>query len=219
MVLIFDLDDTLYDETAFVKSGFLAVANYLSEIIPLNRKKIYLRLLELLESNGRGKTFNLFLNEHSLSTKKNIKKCISIYRSHQPNIKLYPQARNVLKKFSNYKLYLVTDGNKFVQYSKINALGIKSLFAKMFVTNFYGVKANKPSLYCFEKIKQLERCKWSEMVYVGDDPGKDFVNLNKVGVKTVRTLSGRHARIKAKKGFEAKYKIKNISKFSLDIFV
>jgi putative hydrolase of the HAD superfamily len=219
MVLIFDLDNTLYDEASFVKSGFLAVSDYLAGITLLNRKKIYFRLLELLELHGRGKTFDMFLDEHSLLTKKNIKKCISVYRSHKPNIKLYPKVRNVLKNFSNHKLYLVTDGNKLVQYSKINALGIKSFFIKTFITGFYGVKANKPSLYCFKKIKQLEGCKWSDMVYVGDDPSKDFVNLNKVGAKTVRTFSGRYAKIKVKNAFEAKFKIENISKFSLDIFI
>ena len=29
------------------------------------------------------------------------------------------------------------------------------------------------------------------MVYVGDDPNKDFVNLNPLGMKTVRVLTGR----------------------------
>lgn len=219
MVLIFDLDNTLYDEASFVRSGFLAVAEHLSSVIPINKKNIYCRLLELLELHGRGKTFDMILGEYSLRTKKNIKKCISVYRFHKPNIKLYPDARKVLKNLKDHELYLVTDGNKLVQFSKINALGLKNLFTKMYATGCYGLKAVKPSLYCFEKIKQLEGCKWSEMVYIGDDPSKDFINLNRVGAKTVRVCSGRFAEIKAKHGFEAKYKIENISKFSLDIFI
>jgi putative hydrolase of the HAD superfamily len=31
MIIVFDLDDTLYEEITYVRSGFKAVANYLSK--------------------------------------------------------------------------------------------------------------------------------------------------------------------------------------------
>ena len=34
---------------------------------------------------------------------------------------------------------------------------------------------------------------WEELVYIGDNPAKDFVNLNGVGAKTIRVLIGMHA--------------------------
>jgi putative hydrolase of the HAD superfamily len=40
MVLIFDLDDTLYDEMSYVKSGFNAVAFHLSYLFKI-KKKLY----------------------------------------------------------------------------------------------------------------------------------------------------------------------------------
>ena len=48
------------------------------------------------------------------------------------------------------------------------------------------------------------------MIYVGDNPAKDFVNLTPLGVQTVRVVTGEHAQIKAKPGYEAMYRIASI---------
>lgn len=45
------------------------------------------------------------------------------------------------------------------------------------------------------------------MFYVGDNPNKDFVNLNLIGVKTIRLRQGDYANLVAKKGFDANYHI------------
>jgi putative hydrolase of the HAD superfamily len=54
-------------------------------------------------------------------------------------------------------------------------------------------------LYCLELICEHERCDWSELIYVGDNPTKDFVALN----RAVRALAGRHRDENAQPGFEA----------------
>ena len=76
---------------------------------------------------------------------------------------------------------------------------------------YFGVKHAKPSTYCFEKIRQAEQCQWYEMVYIGDNPAKDFVNLNKLGMPTVRVLTGVHKNALAKPGFDAKFTIQNLN--------
>ena len=48
------------------------------------------------------------------------------------------------------------------------------------------------------------------MVYIGDNPKKDFVNCNKVGILTVRLLRGEFKTLRIAKNFDAKYKIKNL---------
>ena len=55
MILIFDLDDTLYKEKEFVKSGFKAVSRYLHLKFKLNEKKIFLQG-QLLDNINRQKT-------------------------------------------------------------------------------------------------------------------------------------------------------------------
>ncbi|MDB2331073.1 HAD hydrolase-like protein, partial [Alteromonas sp.] len=108
-------------------------------------------------------------------------------------------------------LYVVTDGNKVVQGNKVAALNITQLFKRVFVTHRFGIKHAKPSTYCFDKIRQAEKCNWQDMVYVGDNPAKDFVNLNKLGVLTVRVLTGEHSKVKAKPGYDAQHTITTLS--------
>ena len=76
----------------------------------------------------------------------------------------------------------------------------------------------KPDLYCFRLIKKKEKVKWSEIVYIGDNPNKDFVKLNSVGAITVRVLTGPFKNLKVNKNFDAKYKIKSLSDLELTKF-
>ena len=68
---------------------------------------------------------------------------------------------------SLYPQYIVTDGNKLVQKNKTSSLGIESYFKKIFYTHAYGIHNRKPSTYCFEKIKKIEKCAWNQMIYIG----------------------------------------------------
>jgi putative hydrolase of the HAD superfamily len=52
------------------------------------------------------------------------------------------------------------------------------------------------------------------MFYVGDNPEKDFVNLNPLGVNTVRVTTGAYANAKAKPGFDAKHVISSLDELS-----
>ena len=209
MVPIFDLDDTLYPEHSFVESGFQAVARELemqygwSAINSMNHMRF------TLEKEGRGKVFNRLLESHGIFTKKSIQYCIDIYRHHHPDIYLDPFADHLLSLFQN-QAYLVTDGHKLVQQNKVNSLDIKNRFKKIFITHRYGVRHAKPSIYCFELIQRTEQCAWDEMFYVGDNPSKDFVNLTPLGVHTIRVMTGEHANVIAKPGYDAKYKINSL---------
>ena len=83
-------------------------------------------------------------------------------------------------------------------------------FKKMDITHKYGHKTTKSNLFCFRLKKKDKKVKWSQIVYIGDNPKKDFVNCNKVGIVTIRVLSGEYKNLKISKKFDAKYKVKNI---------
>ena len=212
MILVFDLDDTLYDEIAFVYSGFNAVSKYLSLQFSLNEKKILISLKHDLKNHGRGKVFDNILQENNIYTKKLVKKCISVYRSHKPNIKITNQTEDVLKSLNLYNKYIVTDGNKIVQKNKIKALKIGHHFKKIYITHNYGIKNSKPSTYCFHKILDDEKIlDKKKLVYIGDNPYKDFVNLKNEGFKTIRIINGHYKDIRLEKKFEAHYTIKELN--------
>jgi putative hydrolase of the HAD superfamily len=187
-VKVFDLDDTLYSEFSFVESGFRAVSKHLSPDLKLSAEKIFSDLMALLEGNKRGNTFDLLLTNYEVFSREKVKELVQVYRRHEPVIKLDKKIKNFLGKMRNERLYLVTDGHKLVQQKKIESLGISNYFSKIFITNLYGVSKQKPSLYCFNKILKIEDVSYDKLVYVGDNPVKDFVNLNKVGAFTVQSL-------------------------------
>ncbi len=213
MIYVFDLDDTLYPEITFVQSGFKAVAKGISTLISIDEKTIYNQLIEELNQNGRGKVFNKVLTKHDILSKKEIKRCLHTYRLHTPEISLYPYSDQVLGALSDHPLYLVTDGNKLVQNNKVKALGIENQFKKVFITHRYGVKHAKPSTYCFHKILELEKAQANELVYFGDNPKKDFINLKKEGFRTIRVKTGSYKDDFYGQSHEAEVSIPNLSHF------
>jgi len=209
MIIVFDLDDTLYKEITYVKSGFREVDLFLKKEFGL--KPSYNFMVKTLKEFGRGEIFNKVLEKNDLKTKTNIKKCISVYRNHKPLISLSKNDEKCLKYLRNYNKYIVTDGNKIVQKNKIEALGIASYFKKIYFTSEYGLKNAKPSPYCFNKIKELEKCYSEEIVYIGDNPYKDFVGIKPLGIKTIRILQGEYKNTQLRNKFEADKTIKSLS--------
>jgi putative hydrolase of the HAD superfamily len=211
MIIIFDLDDTLYAEIDFVLGGFKEVSIFLEEKYGLESNMLYNEMKLDLNINGRGSIFNNILKKHEIFSIRNLKKCVSIYRGHEPKIKLYLEAENCLMRLIEYRKYIVTDGNTMVQRNKINALNIKHLFIKTIPTYQYGLNFGKPSVLTFQKIMKLENCSADKLVYVGDNPNKDFVNIKKIGVRTVRVLTGVYKDLIKDDEFESEFKFENLN--------
>lgn len=213
MVLIFDLDDTLYDERAYVESGLRSVAAFGRALFGWDLDASFHFMLDVLDREGRGAIFDRWLESRGRYSRSLVHKCVRAYRHHTPHLSLYPDARDLLPKLKGHPLYVVTDGHKIVQQHKIEALAIAPLFRRIFITHRYGIQYAKPSTYCFERIREAERCDWADMTYVGDDPAKDFVGLREVRMNTVRVLTGAHRNAEAKPGYEARYCIPDLGHF------
>lgn len=211
-IIVFDLDDTLYDEIDFVKSGFCEVASFFSFKYSIDKDLFLSKMLEVLENQGRGKVFDEALKHFNIFNRANVKKSISTYRLHQPNISLKPEAQEVLDFYvsKNIPLYLVTDGNKIVQNNKVVSLNIEKYFKKVFITHRYGVKHSKPSPYCFTKISYLEGVDNKDIVYIGDNINKDFIGIKPLGFKSIRILNGMFKDDSRPLEFEAEHVVDNL---------
>lgn len=209
MVIVFDLDDTLYEELSFVRSGFRAVADYLSPIIGLSQKEIVEALNAELQLQ-REKVFDRFFIKQGIKSQKMIKSCVSAYRGHQPSLSLFPEARVCLARLHEYPIYIVTDGNQLVQRKKFLTLGLDLLVRRCFFTYAHGLHRCKPSPYCFEKICQLEQVSPSSVVYVADNPHKDFVGIKPLGFQTIRVLTGPYRLDQVEEDYEAHLTIPNL---------
>lgn len=212
MIICFDLDDTLYPEIKYVRSGFIAIGVYLNEkrIIAKSPEQIADSLFQTMNQQGRGKVIDTYLKMQGAYSKALVKACVSIYRKHLPDIKLSDEVISCLEALTaHFSLYLVTDGNLTAQRQKIKALNLHRYFKKTIPTHQYGVRCAKPSVCVFQKICSWEGREFTDIVYVGDNPNKDFVNLKKMGSTTIRINQGMFRDLNLSKEFMAHHEISN----------
>lgn len=186
-LIIFDLDDTLYNEIDFVYDGFMEVAIYLGEKYGVNYYTLYKEMVDTLKNQGRGKNFNIICEKHGF--KEDIKNLVRIYRNCSPKINLYDDAFETLENIKDiYKLGLITDGYNVVQWNKIKALGIEKYMDKIIVTDDYGKDYWKPSIKPFQMMLEYFNIKPEEAVYIGDNPNKDFLPCKELGINSIRII-------------------------------
>jgi len=175
-VVVFDLDDTLYSEKSYVNSGYQVIAHYVESLYELD----FNRALEKCgdSSNVLASVLDeLGLNQSLLS------QFIQIYRYHEPDIEVLPGVDCILRglKKDGVPMYLITDGRSITQRLKITSLEIKAYFREIFISEEQGHE--KPSPHSFEEInKQYEN---SKIVYIGDNPKKDFIAPHKLQWDTI----------------------------------
>jgi len=198
--VIFDLDDTLYDEIEYCKSGFAAVAEFLanrSEFTSANLTKVQAEMERIAETlweqfstGNHTKTFNAALDKLKISyDEKLILELINVYRHHKPTITLPPDSRDTLCKLSKkYTLALLTDGFLPGQQLKIQALGIEQYFKSIVYTEQLGREYWKPSPVGFENIIQALEVRPENTVYIADNEKKDFIAPNKLGFISIQIL-------------------------------
>lgn len=181
-VIVFDLDDTLYSEKEYVLSGY----RYLADLIyKIYNKDTYQSFLSAL-SAGCDDIFDYVTLEHALP--KLLKQhLILAYRYHNPVINLQEGAKTLLTqlKYENTPVYLITDGRGITQRLKIDSLGIRDFFNDIFISEEVG--AGKPELDSFLTIKKQHPNK--KIVYVADNPIKDFIAPKNLGWGTVGILN------------------------------
>ena len=85
------------------------------------------------------------------------------------------------------KLFLVTSGFRQLQESKINALGIRRLFAEIII-DAIDEPGPKGKLRIFEEILKKHSLKAEEVVVVGDNPESEITAGNRLGMQTVQVL-------------------------------
>lgn len=209
--LLFDLDDTLYAEKQFVKSGFIKVTEFIEGKFEVNKKDFYKILIDIFNSGSRGNIFNLALEKVNIVFDENIiYSMVKIYREHNPKIKLDKDIRSLLIKLRGiYSLGIITDGYYEVQKKKVQALKLEELFDSIIYTDQYGKEYWKPNVFGYKLVLEELNLLPEETVYIGDNPYKDFIGAKKVGIPTVRVLfkDREYSKIRLDKEYEADYEV------------
>lgn len=170
-MITLDLDDTLYLERYYVRSGFQAVDEWLKINCSING--FFNEAWSMFESGKRNTIFNMVLENSGLFDDNLIKELVNKYRTHIPSIKLEPDAKEFLHNYHKKEdLALITDGPAVAQWSKIEALGIEKYFGKIIVTDDLGPNYSKPNTEAFKRVQGSLPS--SACVYIADNPLKDF---------------------------------------------
>lgn len=214
--IVFDLDDTLYDELDYCRSGFKAIAKSLSNLVDvLSPEQIFDSLWKQFTAGNHTRTFNAALDDLGISyDDRLIQKLVETYRNHSPKISLPADSEKVLQQLSTkYTLALLTDGFLPAQQLKVQALKIEHYFKCIIYTEQLGRQFWKPSPAGFDKLMQTLNIKPENIAYIADNEEKDFIAPNKLGFFTIQII--RSARIHTSKsdapGAAAQYVIREIS--------
>lgn len=185
--VLFDLDDTLYPEMDFVRSGFRAVARYLSSRLAVPGDEVFRRMMEHLARDGRGRVFDSTLASFGAAPEL-VRVCVHVYRSHRPDIALFEDVLPTVRRLreSRARLGIVTDGMGAVQRAKIDALGLEPLVDAVVLSDVLGPLSSKPAGDAYRVALDLLGTPPEEAVYVGDNPAKDFLWPNAAGMLTIR---------------------------------
>ena len=185
--VVFDLDDTLYPERAYVDSGFRAVAAWAERRLGVPAARCHEELEELFERGDRRRTFDRWLAGHSNGGTDLVAEMVSVYRAHEPRIRPFQGVEPLLDRLGvGHRLGLLTDGDGGVQRKKLAGLGLTARFDEVLFTDDLGRDAWKPSPRPFRLLLHRLGLDGPEAVYVADNPTKDFAGARVAGLWTVR---------------------------------
>ena len=173
VTVCFDLDDTLYNEIEFLKSGYRHIAKMIDD----DWLAVYERMYALYEED---KDVFMYLDRSYGFDKHEL---LQSYRYHIPNIKPFPGVQGLFDRIKQKKGYLavITDGRSETQRNKLRQLGLLDNLDALVISEEVGVE--KPDGRGFEKIQKHFNC--SEYYYIGDNYHKDFLSPNKLGWHTI----------------------------------
>lgn len=188
--VVFDLDDTLISEKEYIKSGYRHIAGIIEDSFVMDKNQVFDDLLSLFKVSPLN-VFNRLFDKYQIEySNEMILDLVKEYREHFPDIQFYDDVLPCLSELrrSGIKVGIITDGYAITQRQKLKAIQADEYFNEVIVTDELGREYWKPHPKSFELMKEKFEVNFNEMVYVGDNPEKDFYISRTYPIKTVRIL-------------------------------
>lgn len=177
MIVVFDLDDTLYKEVDFLQSAYREIARRVQ--IPA----AYDLMWKTWQAHGDA--FETLLNVYPLPFKKT--ELLDIYRYHTPDIVLSEGVMALLDALQEKQIEvgILTDGRTRTQMNKIKTLGLLDYVKPKHIVISESFGSEKPAQRNFKHFMDSQQ----DCIYVADNPKKDFLAPNQLGWKTICLLN------------------------------
>lgn len=173
-VVVFDLDDTLYNEIDFLKSAYTEIAKQLN---PDDWKLLYVNMFSLYRQ--KLDVFGFLSETYNISKKQLIER----YRNHAPSIEPKQNVVSVFEKIKEKKgkIAIITDGRTDTQKQKLKALKLQKYLDLVVISEETGFE--KPHTNNFKLVENtFKNCNY---YYIADNFKKDFIVPNVLGWKTI----------------------------------
>ena len=185
-VIVFDLDDTLFLEHDFAVSGFRAAAAWLQKEMGIEGLEEI--CLARFNSGQRTKIFDDLVGQLNVTAGPDIvERLVDVYRNHSPDISLTDDS---VRYFDNAPKSchhaLITDGQGSTQMAKVRSLGLDRILDCILCTDDWGLEYWKPHPRSFEAIERQFGSQGHALVYIADNPVKDFVTPKARGWWTIQ---------------------------------
>jgi putative hydrolase of the HAD superfamily len=193
----FDLDDTLYPQSAHLGGAWQAVAAAAASagVAEDDARRLHdALLLVAAEGSDRGRIVDRALAHVGLPAEL-AAPLVQAFRGYAPeHLDLYPGARKALERLRRLvPIGCITDGDPTVQRAKLAALGIVDAFDVVVISDELGREHRKPDPLPFRTALASLGVVAAEAVHVGDRYAKDVVGASAVGMRVVRVRTGEYA--------------------------
>lgn len=205
--IVFDLDDTLISKRQYDRTCLRSVARFLSKRYNIAFADLFVAFLKEYDELNRTHVIDTVLRNYGIFSKALLKKSITVYRTTGARGCLHKDTMKILKKLKamGLSLYLITDGKIEAQRQKILNSGLTTYFSDIIFTYSLGEKRKKPDSLAFRILLDRLAAKGREVMHVGDNPYRDFVEIGRLGIRTVRILrkDGQFKDVRLSKKYEA----------------
>lgn len=197
-VVLFDLDDTLYDyknlkrladNTAFsvIGSDYSKKASDLYEKAKENLRLLYTKKqITHNQFYDRRTRYSILLDLLGIeNTGLDIKMDDTFWKAIKKNIKPFDNSKKVLSDLEKfYKLGIITNGLKWQQQLKLKHLNMTDYFDYFFTSEDAGIE--KPNREFFEYVlNKFNDIQCNECMVVGNEPIDDIMGAKNAGMKTI----------------------------------
>lgn len=193
-VIIFDLDDTLYDcSGTLVVRGRRQVAKTIAKLINCSEEEAYQLQLDMEEKYGvKANIYEKIVSHYHLPGTYAQELLEEFVHTDISDITVFPDVIDTMiqLKGRGYWMVLVTSGDKEIQRKKIDVLGLNNKYFDDIVIT----ERNKgqPKKACFQEIMKRYDLQAEEFVCVGDKIDDELTASKSLGMVTVMFEHGRH---------------------------
>lgn len=213
-VVAFDLDDTLIAEADYVRSGLRAVARSIALRFGREVEEVADEL-ERISSEHSARVFDRYLLDSGLDcTQREIDELVGTYRCHVPDIAPFEDVAPTFEflRRHGFGIAVITDGYLTAQEAKMRVVERYVAVDKVLITDSLGRDFWKPHPRAFREVADHFGIDPAGLMYVGDNPAKDFRVSAELPVTTVRIHrpGARYARIPYLDGVKEHFSIHSL---------